>query len=222
MPSAAPRATVLLTRPEADSQRFAAMLPDVPVLISPILRIIPVPHDPTRLDQAAGFVFTSSHAVAAAGPGRGRTALAVGPRTAAAARDAGFDVTEGPGDAQGLLPLIAASPVPLIYPRGRHIAQMLTVEDVVVYDQEAAPLTDKALQLLAGSTPVILPLFSARSARLLSDAMPARPKAPLRLAAISKSALEGWGREAAAVELARRPDADGMKETVTRLLLWEQ
>lgn len=222
-----PSATVLLTRPEADSRRFAALLPDLPVLISPILRIVPVPHDRRRLAQAEGFVFTSAHGVAAVGDGHGRRALAVGPRTAAAARDAGFLVTEGAGDASGLMDMIAACPLPLLYPRGRHVAQRLPVEEIVVYDQQPLPLSQEAGELLAGPAPVILPLFSARSAGLLRAAMPSRPAAPLLLAAISRAALTGWTDTGADVEpvrteLAAQPNSEGMRAAVIRLLLREQ
>ncbi|TRW99508.1 uroporphyrinogen-III synthase [Paracoccus sp. M683] len=219
MPSAALRATVLLTRPQPDSERFAALLPeDVPVVISPILRIQPVLHDADRLARAPGLVFTSAHAVGSAGPGRGRPALCVGPRTAALARQAGFEVTEGSGDAQGLLPLIAAADLPLIHPHGRHVAQVLPVEGMVVYDQLPVPLSDHALRLLAGPAPVVVPLFSPRSARLLSLALPPVLAAPLRLAPISESALSEWLGPLALSRLAGRPDAEGVRNAVIHLL----
>ena len=143
MPSASPSASVLLTRPLPDARRFAAMLagaaPNTEVVISPILRIVPVAYDAARLADAAGLVFTSAHAVAAAGAGRGRPAICVGPRTAELARAAGFDVTEGRGDARGLIPLIRAAGVPLIYPHGRHLAQTLPVKGVTVSDQLPQP-----------------------------------------------------------------------------------
>ncbi|TGN43606.1 uroporphyrinogen-III synthase, partial [Paracoccus liaowanqingii] len=66
------RPPLLLTRPLSDSQRFAARMDGWPAVISPILRIVAVDHDPAALHAAAGLVFTSAHAVAAAGPGRGR------------------------------------------------------------------------------------------------------------------------------------------------------
>ncbi len=65
------------------------------------MRIVPVAHDAAVLARAAGLVFTSVHAVPAAGPGRGRPAFCVGPATAAAARAAGFDVTQGPATPRG-------------------------------------------------------------------------------------------------------------------------
>ena len=43
---------------------------------------------------------------------------------------------------------------------------------MIVYDQQAVPLTNEAGALLAGTAPVILPLFSPRSARLVADAGP--------------------------------------------------
>ena len=72
--SSTKRPVLLLTRPPQDSRRFAAMLPDWPAVISPILRIVAVDHDAAALRDAPGLVFTSAHAVPAAGPGRsGRT-----------------------------------------------------------------------------------------------------------------------------------------------------
>lgn len=219
MTSALPCAAVLLTRPEADSRRFAATLPGLPVVISPVLRIVAVAHDAARLAAAPGLVFTSAHAVAAAGAGRGRLALCVGPRTAALARAAGFRVEEGKtGEARGLLPLIAASPVPLIHPHGRHLARDLPVEGMVVYDQLPQDLSDPALRLLAGGVPAILPLFSPRSARLLAKAVGQAPKAPVWLVAISESARAEWVLPAARSVVAARPDAEGMRKAVASLV----
>lgn len=208
--------TLLLTRPEADSRRFAQMLPDLPVVISPILRIVPVDHDAGRLRAAEALVFTSGHAVATAGPGRGRPALCVGPRTAALARAAGFAVTEGPGDAAGMLPLIEASGLKLLHPHGRHVARVLPVDGMVVYDQQAQTLTAEARNLLAAPDPVIVPLFSPRSARLLSDALQG-VSAPLWIAAISPAALDAWDGPVDRRENAGKPDADGLIAAIRRL-----
>ena len=79
--SSTKRPVLLLTRPPQDSRRFAAMLPDWPAVISPILRIVAVDHDAAALRDAPGLVCTSAHAVPAAGPGRGRLALCVGGHT---------------------------------------------------------------------------------------------------------------------------------------------
>lgn len=215
-------ATLLLTRPEPDSRRFAARLAGVPAVISPLLRIVPVPHDGRELAQAEGLVFTSVHAVPAAGAGRGRCAFCVGPRTGQIARDAGFDVIVGPGDAEGLIPLIQVSGLRLVHPHGRHVARPLPVPGVVVYDQIAAPLSPEAQALLSRPQPVIAPLFSPRSAAVLAREA-ADAAAPLWLAAISKATLQAWEGPAAARHIvAARPDADAMVAAICRLIGKEQ
>ncbi|QBX33746.1 uroporphyrinogen-III synthase [Paracoccus liaowanqingii] len=216
------RPPLLLTRPLSDSQRFAARMDGWPAVTSPILRIVAVDHDAAALHAAAGLVFTSAHAVGAAGPGRGRPALCVGGRTARLARAAGFAVTEGPGTAAGLVPLIAASPVPLIHPHGRHLAHPLPVPGVVVYDQQPLPLTPQAHLLLAGPAPVIVPVFSPRSARLLGDMLP-QPCAPLWRVAISAAAAAAWtGPAPARCTEAAQPSAAAMQAAITQIILAEQ
>mgnify|MGYP005752537667 CR=1 FL=1 len=212
---------LLLTRPEADARRFARLLPGWPAVIAPILRIEPVAHDGAALASAPGLVFTSAHAVPAAGPGRGRPAICVGAGTGAAARAAGFAVTEGEGTATSLLPLIAACPTPLIHPHGRHLARALPVPGVVVYDQVPQPLTAEAAALLAGEGPVILPVFSPRSARLLAEAV-GHVRAPLWLVAISPAADAAFTAPAARRVLADAPSAEAMAAAISRIAAAER
>ncbi|MDQ1901133.1 uroporphyrinogen-III synthase [Paracoccus sp. WLY502] len=215
------RPVLLLTRPLQDSRRFAAMLPDWDAVISPLLEIKAVDHDSAPLHAAPGLVFTSAHAVASAGPGRGRLALCVGGHTAQMAREAGFDVREGNGFAEGLFPLIKAADVPLIHPHGRHLAKRLPVPGVIVYDQQALPLSDRARALLAGDAPVVLPLFSPRSARLASDAARGA-RAALWPVAISDATLAAWDGPSTGHEVADRPEAAAMVAAIRRLALAEQ
>ena len=181
--------SLLLTRPEDASRRFAAGLAHLglTVVISPVLRIVPVTHDAAALSAAAGLVFTSVHAVPAAGPGRGRPAICVGPATGQAARAAGFAVTEGPGDAARMMPLLTGLGTGWIHPHGAHIAKELPVPGMVVYDQQPLPPSVQAEALLAGAGPVILPVFSPRSSRLVSD-WARGASAPRRPASIRSSA----------------------------------
>lgn len=219
--SSATQPVLLLTRPLRDSQRFAAMLPEWRAVISPILRIVPVDHDSRPLQDAPGLVFTSAHAVASAGPGRGRLALCVGGHTGAVARRAGFDVRTGNGFAESLLPLIEEAGVPLMHPHGRHLAKQLPVPGMVVYDQQALPLDDAAQALLAGEAPVVLPLFSPRSARLVAEAARGA-RAPLWPVAISHAALAAWDAPAARCRVAVAPDAPAMACAVRSLSPTEQ
>lgn len=215
--------TILLTRPEAASRRFAARLTcfGLPVVISPILRILPLAHDRALVDRACGLVFTSAHGVAEAGPGRGRPAICVGPATASAARRAGYEVSMGTGDALGMLPLLRDLGPDWLHVHGAHVARDLPLPGVAVYDQQAQPLNADAQALLKGATPVILPLFSPRSAALVSDAA-RQATAPLWLAPISLAAAEAWVAPVARQVLAQGPDALGVARAIESLLAPEQ
>lgn len=215
--------TILLTRPEAASRRFAARLAPLglPVVISPILRILPLPHDRAAVDQAQGLVFTSAHGVAEAGLARGRPAICVGPATARAARQAGYAVTEGPGDALGMLPLLQDLGPGWLHVHGAHVARDLPLPGVAVYDQQAQPLSAAARTLLDAGGPVILPLFSPRSSRLVAEAA-GQARAPLWLAPISPAAAEAWTGPVARQVLAQSPDALGVARAIESLLAPEQ
>lgn len=216
---------VLITRPARQAAEFATLLSDGPVVISPILRIVPVEHDRDRVRQAEAFVFTSVHAVPAAGKGGGRLAYCVGTATAAAARSAGFRAIAGPGNLDGLCPMLKRAEAPLLHLRGRHVAGESGVPDVVVYDQQSQSLNADAVELLAGQAPVILPLFSPRSACLLAQAV-SGSAAPLRPVAISAAAAAAWikscPRSCIAPLIAARPDVQSMRETIIPLQLGEQ
>lgn len=216
--------TLLLTRPEAASARFAARLtgvkPGLTVIIAPLMRIVPVDHDAAGLARATGLVFTSENAVPSAGQGAGRPAICVGPRTAAAAQAAGFDVTEGPGDAARMMPLLADLGPGWMHPHGRYVAAELPVPGVVVYDQHPLPLSDAARAVLEGDAPVILPLFSPRSARLAA-AETRDAAAPLWIATISAAADAAWdaagGKAPARRHVADHPDAEAMLCAISAL-----
>lgn len=220
-----PDPILLLTRPLPDSQQVAARM-GWPAIVSPVIEIVPVDHDTQALARAQGLVFTSAHAVGAAGPGRGRPAICVGARTAEAAWAAGFAVQVGGGNATSLLSLIGASPVPLIHPHGRHLAQPLPVRGIVVYDQQPLPLTPQARAALQGRVPVICPLYSARSARLLSGQVAglARegPLAPLWVVAISPAANAAWCADAGRRCTAAGPSAPEMEAAIRRIAAAEQ
>ncbi|MBB1497425.1 uroporphyrinogen-III synthase [Paracoccus sp. MC1862] len=189
-----PAPVVLITRPEAAARRFAAQVEALGLrhVIAPLLRIVGVPHDGAAVRDATGLVFTSENGVRFAGPGRGRPAWCVGPRTAEQARKAGYDVREGPGDAARLIPLIDDLGPGWLHPHGAHVAARLPAPGMVVYDQLPLPPSPEALALLQGTAPVILPLFSPRSARLAAEAARGSPGAPLRIVPISAAAEAAW------------------------------
>jgi len=211
---------VLITRPETAARRFAEQVEALGLrhVIAPLLRIVSVPHDAQAVREARGLVFTSENGVRYAGPGNSRPAWCVGPRTAEVARAAGYDVTEGPGDAAGLIPLIGDLGPGWLHPHGAHVAARLPVPGMVVYDQLPLPLSSEALALLQGGATVILPLFSPRTARLAAEAARGRTAAPLWIVPISAAADAAW--RAAWPEagvrsiIADQPDAEGILRVI--------
>lgn len=201
------RPTLLLTRPEAGSSRFACAFrarfgADWPVVIAPLMqtRWLQAPLDLAGCD---GLVFTSETAVRAFArltDRRDLPAWCVGIRTADAAATAGFRAITGPGDALGLASLLAdrAQGQCLIWPRGLDMAQDLCaltqpdgprITPAIVYAQDALPLRAEARACLAHTAPLLVPLFSPRSARLFAKAA-GRPVAPLLMAAISPAVAD--------------------------------
>jgi uroporphyrinogen-III synthase len=222
---------ILLTRPAEQGARFAEQLVHrfgtrVTILQSPLIAPrLPGPVLPQGPFRAV--IFTSETAVAAARdlPGLPRVAFTVGDRTALAAHAAGFTARSAEGDADALVALLLRTdPGPVLHLHGtdtrgdvvgRLRAAGLRAEGAVVYAQEPQPLTDAAQGWLDGDQPVIVPLFSPRSAALFCAV---RAKAPLWLAALSPAVDDAATLPAARRVIAARPDAPAMLDAVADLL----
>lgn len=223
--SAQPRPLILLTRPEPQSQRFAADL-GLACLVSPLMAprfmapLIP-PHRALILTSETG-------ALAARGLAPCR-AYCVGARTAATARALGFDAISADGDAEALIALILCDPVtPLLHLRGREargdiadrlLAAGLPALEAVAYAQEEQPLTPQAQEALQGQALVIAPLFSPRSAELLAaEAARVQASAPIKVIAMSQAVAEAARALDPDPVIAARPDGDSMLEAVLATL----
>jgi hypothetical protein len=151
--AARPRATLLLTRPRAASERFSAEIirRDLPldIVIAPLMEIVAT-DPPPPLPVGAELIFTSSNAVGLAGRGAGQRAWCVGARTASAATQAGFDGVVAGFSADDLVALLndERPGARLVHLRGRHqrgdvadrlAAAGLSVTSHVVYEQVAVP-----------------------------------------------------------------------------------
>jgi|JI10StandDraft_1071094.scaffolds.fasta_scaffold114221_2 uroporphyrinogen-III synthase len=230
--------SVLLTRPLEQGQALARRLDErfggqVEPILSPLMA--PVFLAPTLLTgEFDAVIFTSATGVAAAMtlnlalPGR---AFCVGRQTAKTASAAGFTASSTDGDAEALLASLLAEPPKgrLLHLRGEeargNLAERLTkagipAEDLVIYRQDPQPLDPRAVALLRAADPVILPLFSPRSAVLMAKALPSGMNAPLYLAALSPSVGElAAAIPHAALITAARPDADAMLDAVATLIV---
>lgn len=232
-----PALPVLVTRPEAQGQAFARRLRErfgagIRIILSPLMVPQPLSADLPRGDFAA-VVFTSSTGVAASRPlhrGLPHRAYCVGRKTADAARSTGFQAISADGDAEALLSLILTDPPrgPLLHLRGeeargnlagRLSAAGVPTAELVVYRQDPRPLTPEALALLRGTGPVILPLFSPRSAVLMAKALPAGTQAAIHLVALSPAVARSATFPHVRQVTAARPDADAMLEAIAESII---
>jgi uroporphyrinogen-III synthase len=199
---------VLVTRPFPEARAFAAALtrrfgPRVRPILAPLMA---TEHLSPTLPPGrfAGVIFTSAAAVEAAlsmGADLPKDAWCVGRKTADRAAAAGFNARSADGDADALVAAILADPPQgrLLHLRGEdvrgEVAERLTSAgtetfSLTVYRQIARPLPPEGVALLGTLGPVILPVFSPRSAALFRAAMPGGSRATLVLVAMSNTVAE--------------------------------
>lgn len=225
--------TVLLTRPVAQSDRFAvavqARYPGVRIVTSPLIALqYLTPVIPRQ--TWTGVIFTSETAVIAArqivrdGTALPRLAFCVGDQTARVARSDGFEAVSAQGDGKALVQLVQVLGVtgPLLYLHGAearvNVASALVdagieTDSVVSYVQVPLGLTPEAVQILHNSAPVVAPVFSARTGQILAtEYLRHGGVAPLLVAAISGEVAKA----VPAVErrVALRPDAAALLDVL--------
>ncbi|MGR3502761.1 uroporphyrinogen-III synthase [Pseudaestuariivita sp.] len=225
------RPILLLTRSADDSAEFAQFLGrhDAPlhdVVISPLLECV---YLSTHVDTSGvqSLIFTSRHGVAAYAAQAHAPRLSchvVGGRTAEAARARGHEVLSQHPDAATLLAFCAtnAPQGPVLHVRGEHArgdiaktlsARNLSAGETVVYAQNLRPLTETALTALAGERPVIIPLFSPRTAtQFVRECTGTAPIHGIALSAAVAEAAKGtrWTR----MTIAPTPTRDSMVTSV--------
>lgn len=218
------QATLLLTRPEPQSKAFldacaTALDRSVPAVISPLIRIEPT-GDLPDLARFSAVIVTSGNAVRVLGATlQGREVFAVGEATAALVQDFGAVATVLGENVDQFVHNAGQIGGPVVFCRGVHSRGALAdrlrelgidVEESVIYDQAACPLSADATSLLAGNGRVVAPVFSPRTARLLAEVTIA---APLTIVAISKATADEWSGPGT-VRIASAPTAAAMARAV--------
>ena len=221
---------VLLSRPQAQSEEFAARLHGVDVVISPVIKIVPRKFLGRVADYDA-LIFASQNAVCAVADlkPQGMRAICVGEKTARAAASLGMQAQAAGGNAQSLIETALSDGAikKALFLRGEHsrgnVAEALNsagleTDSVIVYNQITQPLSVQAQVILRGERRVIIPLFSPRSSEILSgEAARIGATAPLALIAISKAALDAWlGPVPIYTEIVARPNADSIAGSILR------
>ena len=225
---------LLVTRPREDAEPLKARLEawGHEVILSPLLTIVPrpdveIPSGPFQL-----IALTSANAIRCLadhphlGRLRGTPVLAVGPQSAAAARQTGFaDVTEAGGDGTGLARHIVAKARPeagpILYLSGLDTASDFSgllardgfsVTRVIAY--EARPATTLAGD--SGRAEGVL-LYSPRSARLWLDlARKGGVKAHVMMHFCLSPNIAAILPDSFARRVAARPDEDALLEIIGR------
>lgn len=226
---------LLITRPAPDGERLAkavAVRSPVPfdTIYSPAIRIV---DEPVVVDTPpAGLVLTSANGALVAGRVPGLTGLptwCVGDHTADVARRNGLKAISAGRDADALVGLILAQrPIgPLLHLHGVHVRGEVAVRiaaggipcrSAVAYRQEAQVMNDSALSALNGVRPVILPVYSPRTGRIIAQQGPF--SAPLHIVAISAAAAETCRQlRPETLQQTLNPDSMSMIGEILKLLI---
>jgi uroporphyrinogen-III synthase len=190
------RLNLLLTRPLAGSKAFWQVLPheigkSLNPIFNPLVEIVPVDCVP-RIEGYA--IFTSLHGVENSPKGDGRKAFCVGEMTTKAAVAFGWDALQKGETAQQLVIALSKMPDRTVFTHlaGVHtrgnIAERLsaigyTASHIAVYDQIKCMFSAETNEALASNFPLLVPLFSPRTARVFADQYSGR--SPLHIIALS-------------------------------------
>jgi uroporphyrinogen-III synthase len=213
---------VIVLRPEPGASETAARARKhgLEPIVRPLFEVEAVAWQPPNRQAFDALLLTSANAVRFGGKGldplRGLPVHAVGPATAEAAREAGFEVARvgaaGVDELLGSLPaqtrLLHLCGEDRTTPgdRGRRI-----VEVVVYRSKERAP---PDLSRLRGSVALV---HSPRAGRRLAELVAEPERGSIAVAAISRAAAAAAGRGWSAVEAAERPDDDALLALAARL-----
>lgn len=221
--------TLLLTRPMALSTRVAKMvrseLPQAEIVVSPVMKIEPANPVPDLAGYDAVIV-TSQSAAPFLPDLMGKPCYVVGEKTAKAVRQKNGEIATVFETAKDLLAGKVVARRMLVI-RGEHaqgdVSKLMNLagidtDEVVAYRQVATALSQEARQLLSSEVPVVLPLYSPRSARLLADQLD-QVGPNLRAIAMSSAVADEWRKIATpSVCVLDAPTSENMHGKILSLL----
>ncbi|CUH79748.1 uroporphyrinogen-III synthase [Tritonibacter multivorans] len=219
-------AGLLMTRPTEGNTRFLALLPEAlkaqfNVVESPLIQIASTGEKPA-LQDTDQVIFTSQNGVevASVSTSMRRPALCIGPQTTQRACELGWDAKmAGENSGEFLRTLLKMPAVGrLLHLRGTHsrgaIAQTLRqggidCREQVVYSQDLLEFSATANRLIKSDIPLIVTLFSPRTARHFAQIMPHRQH--LTLIVLSDAVAEPLRRlQCEALHVSKTPNAPAM------------
>ena len=223
---------LLLTRPLGGNERFCLkikhLLYSCEILDNPIQRIDFLP-SLSKVNKNSVLIFTSANGLRAAKKHNliNKKCFVVGANTKKIALSFGYDVLGFSKDQENLLKLIKSKKPTesMVHIRGKHTVGNLcdalkrnqfSCLDIIGYNQEPLKIKKQNLQKIHSGRPVILPIFSSRSAELLQSNL---DLTGFNVIAISEAVAKiVTGVELGELVISKKPDLNSMQEATLAIL----
>ena len=223
---------LLLTRPLDGNERFCLkikhLLYSCEILDNPIQKIDFLP-SLSKVNKNSVLIFTSANGLRAAKKHNliNKKCFVVGANTKKIAVSFGYDVLGFSKDQENLLKLIKSKKPTesMVHIRGKHTVGNLcdalkrnqfSCLDIIGYNQEPLKIKKQNLQKIHSGRPVILPIFSSRSAELLQSNL---DLTGFNVIAISEAVAKiVTGVELGELVISKKPDLNSMQEATLAIL----
>ena len=223
---------LLLTRPLGGNERFCLkikhLLYSCEILDNPIQKIDFLP-SLSKVNKNSVLIFTSANGLRAAKKHNliNKKCFVVGANTKKIAVSFGYDVLGFSKDQENLLKLIKSKKPTesMVHIRGKHTVGNLcdalkrnqfSCLEVIGYNQEPLKIKKQNLQKIRSGRPVILPIFSSRSAKLLQSNL---DLTGFNVIAISEAVAKiVTGVELGELVISKKPDLNSMQEATLAIL----
>ena len=223
---------LLLTRPLGGNERFCLkikhLLYSCEILDNPIQKIDFLP-SLSKVNKNSVLIFTSANGLRAAKKHNliNKKCFVVGANTKKIAVSFGYDVLGFSKDQENLLKLIKSKKPTesMVHIRGKHTVGNLcdalkrnqfSCLDIIGYNQEPLKIKKQNLQKIHSGRPVILPIFSSRSAELLQSNL---DLTGFNVIAISEAVAKTLtGTELGELVISKKPDLNSMQEATLAIL----
>ena len=223
---------LLLTRPLDGNERFCLkikhLLYNCEILDNPIQKIDFLP-SLGKVNKNSVLIFTSANGLRAAKKHNliNKKCFVVGANTKKIAVSFGYDVLGFSKDQENLLKLIKSKKPTesMVHIRGKHTVGNLcdalkrnqfSCLDIIGYNQEPLKIKKQNLQKIHSGRPVILPIFSSRSAELLQSNL---DLTGFNVIAISEAVAKiVTGVELGELVISKKPDLNSMQEATLAIL----
>ena len=223
---------LLLTRPLGGNERFCLnikhLLYSCEILDNPIQKIDFLP-SLSKVNKNSVLIFTSANGLRAAKKHNliNKKCFVVGAYTKKIAVSFGYDVLGFSKDQENLLKLIKSKKPTesMVHIRGKHTVGNLcdalkrnqfSCLDIIGYNQEPLKIKKQNLQKIHSGRPVILPIFSSRSAELLQSNL---DLTGFNVIAISEAVAKIFtGVELGELVISKKPDLNSMQEATLAIL----